>query len=1121
MAWRHQWHWWGKASLQQFTLSRLDEQGNVLSSVQLPDFASSSDVQTTLGQFRLMAYSNRDRFPKVGRWEMTEKSEKTGVFVMPGIGSHARLHVEKQTLTLATNGRAKSSRVYDWAPALVFDAKEPGIYRISGHLQIQSGKPVDQKTMTWAVIKFNTNAKKPTAARVNLHRAIRPILNGQSVATSNRWTPAVDYDPTPLASLDFSHSVKKQAVEKITPILKQWLSGVWPNYGVVMVVEDEKGMMPSVKIKKNMDAQITVRSHPSNAIYDFPVKPKADTYVQAKGTHLMYGKERLRLWGVAGTVSSPETPRRLARNGFNAIRLWPQGGQQNKNPYYHGESGIKGEMSDNEQLDRYDKYLAALKEQGMFVMSPFLIRSIPVKLLVDDRSFVAGGDDWQQWKEAVQTKCKNSALWETIDERLQDAHKRHIHNVLNHVNPYTQKTYGQEEIVAVWELDNEAKLIKIALEIGFDKWPVYFQDKLKTRWNLWLKSNYPNHEALLHTWGKIEDGESLKQLNIAPAPVFKQRNNFPKARGNDFVRFMIQLISEHYKRLEDYARQQAPTGIGVNVQPFSYDTQYRPNTPWHYGTAQQADVANFGMYFFALDSTLDNPPSMYVMDSHTLANKPTVIYETNSGRPGTYRVEHAYRTATLASWQDWDAVFWHYYHSRGWPEEQYLATPLPYQKRQFYWTAVEFEKDPVMLSTIGMAGQIYLKQQIDPASNPVHYRIGSKGIFGYKQWNGISMGQATFERGAVIDYVPDEDFDIKREDNLSMDIQTRITQAVRAGKQITWDWPNGRLIVDTPHAKIYVGKTPSDQGWYRFTDGIAVGQFNTDFVAFAMTSCDGKPLVGSDPANRLYVNARYDAVNSGFDMDMSIRNQPNAGNPIEQAKFIKNHGHAPILETAVAFKVALPQNIQASWQTYDAAYRKISTFTINGNVLDYHGPAMSNSILQISAFKDAAQTPQTTIVMNNTEQLGISKQNQDTTESVSTLWYPLAGLTWSDTYGKAHKKIRESPLVYTHLKADDKKQNLITLNQAQVLFNLPADIQIYFDHSGSNKVSLVYSQPPAMLDVIEQFTQRFGKPTQKVLSTNAYQENRIVWEQAQNNEHLKTIVTENQGVLQIIFERSK
>lgn len=350
-------------------------------------------------------------------------------------------------------------------------------------------------------------------------------------------------------------------------------------------------------------------------------------------------------------------------------------------------------------------------------------------------------------------------------------------------------------------------------------------------------------------------------------------------------------------------------------------------------------------------------------------------------------------------------------------------------------------------------------------------------------------------------------------------LEGRINDAIKAGQQITWDWPNARLIVDTPTSKIYVGKTPGKDGWYRFSDGITVGRFDTDFAAFALVSTDGKPLTGADASIRMVVNARYDAVNTGFEMDMSILDKPSAGNPLEQAKYIKNSGHSPIIEQPVAFTVAFPHELQAQLVGYDAIQRQCSTQSIQGNELRYTGPTLFAGVLEIARRGTAVTTPQTTPMLQDNHAGQDTLVDGSNTQAQSHLWHPIPVLAWNDSYAMTHRLLRESTMVYTNMSSSSIHPRYIQLNEAKSLFDLPAEVRIYFDGNVMNQVSIKFTQPPSINQVLAQMNKRFDQAIQSTISSDAFSETRIVWAQQVDKEKLTIILTENQGVMQIIFDR--
>ena len=83
------------------------------------------------------------------------------------------------------------------------------------------------------------------------------------------------------------------------------------------------------------------------------------------------------------------------------------------------------------------------------------------------------------------------------------------------------------------------------------------------------------------------------------APLVDQRERFPEARQRDFVRFWVELLDTFNQQFRRHCRAQMPQGVGVNVAPFSFDTQYRPSIPWDY-SKWLGDVNCFGMYFWGL-----------------------------------------------------------------------------------------------------------------------------------------------------------------------------------------------------------------------------------------------------------------------------------------------------------------------------------------------------------------------------------------------------------------------------------------------------------------------------------------------------------------------------------------
>ncbi|MDQ8204651.1 beta-galactosidase [Pelagicoccus sp. SDUM812003] len=649
-----------------------------------------------------------------------------------------------------------------------------------------------------------------------------------------------------------------------------------------------------------------------HSLFDHAIKPRSGVYTTVENGHLSYGGERLRLWGTLGRGDAD----RLRKMGFNAWRLWPMGVGG-----YDSRFGGAGKLpaivpGDGSEMDTLDRAVADMKESGIFIMATQLMGMVPVHALLADDSFVSQGEDWEQWKGAIAASevSNGPRLFAFVDERLLEARLAHIENVLNHVNPYTNRRYAEEEAIAIWELNNEFGFVPRLLEGDYQSWPEYFRSKLRQRWNAWVLERYRSEGELLQAWDALSDGETWGAVRLGPS--FAQRQGFSEQRASDFVRFVIELADRHYQTLRTHARAQAPEGVGVAVAPFSFDTQYRHSIPWLYSQSR-SDVASFGNYFWTMGSELGERPSASVMDSLTVHGKPTIIYETNRARPSPFRAEYPHKLAALASWQDWDAVFFHYWQGDKASDLSYLLADMPYPTIEHYWSAVHHQSDPVMTSAMAIAGRFFLQNRLPAGPQPVRYHFGPDSIFSYEFASGPSVGNAAFEQGAriVFDDVAGEHWSEGRNPQPG-------TGQVRSGEAVLWDWENERLVIDTPTAKAYVG--PLHGGSWRWSDGFELTS-PAPWIAFAMVRSGPQP----DGGQRWLVSSVADAYNKGFAMEKTDSSDPTA-----QAKAILERGRWPVVVEPIEFRLSFPGSGRLTVKAYDFALRLIDTSAPVSGFLD-------------------------------------------------------------------------------------------------------------------------------------------------------------------------------------------
>lgn len=115
------------------------------------------------------------------------------------------------------------------------------------------------------------------------------------------------------------------------------------------------------------------------------------------------------------------------------------------------------------------------------------------------------------------------------------------------------------------------------------------------------------------------------------------------------------------------------------------------------------------------------------------------------------------------SWANWPAYFTEKFRLRWndwlvdlYTDEAYLANAMRPLSTSHYWTAVHTQDDPVMVSSLAAARQMFLHGKLDKAEDPVVVEVGEDALFGYDRHNGVNLSQQTFTRGSLIRYRPDE-----------------------------------------------------------------------------------------------------------------------------------------------------------------------------------------------------------------------------------------------------------------------------------------------------------------------------------------------------------------------------
>ena len=436
-------------------------------------------------------------------------------------------------------------------------------------------------------------------------------------------------------------------------------------------------------------------------------------------------------------------------------------------------------------------------------------------------------------------------------------------------------------------------------------WPRFLADEVRVQWNQWLAAKYGSAANLAAAWGKggLANGESLDSNSVASISngsvprqadllsflyekeqtylnslIAQVRSHAPAGIGCNVVPISADMVNASYP---PSLYLQAAVGDAQIIDGYDFlYTFFADEGTWKGETQAEGwwlsecrhfpnGIAVAGMEGYSQTDagwangnyhkfpTISRPATMAV------AGKP-VINLGNIYRPAKYRAELPMRLAAYASWADWDGVFyyiwgasvtepdatslgWHYRSKVMFSDAEYPGTPLTYEySPRFPSFGLQFEADEVFLSQSLAAGQVFQNGYIQPAANPTLVTFGRDALltkpfdlaFYNLHVNHPEYVRTAFQSGLRIS------FDIARPATaVTGAIAPPTDRKVCPSPQLTWDWVDGKVIVDTPQAKCFLGF--NRKKGHAFQDGIGMGPTTTDYTCFVLVSRDGKPLTDS------------------------------------------------------------------------------------------------------------------------------------------------------------------------------------------------------------------------------------------------------------------------------------
>ena len=752
--------------------------------------------------------------------------------------------------------------------------------------------------------------------------------------------------------------------------------------------------------------------------------PLADgQFVTVRNGHLSYRNERLRLWGTNFT-NFPKTAGkdlelsmdRMRDAGFNGVRLnlfGPTFLPEDKDGRHAVPVTVKGSGSG---IDRLDYAVAYGKRHGMFF---WFTLDIPMGLGPADYALLPDDGHRVDWLAAAKEVGVGHLMY--FDDRAEKAFEHYAQNLFNHVNPYDGRRYADEEAIGLWEMQNENTFIGRALAQPF---PGYAGVLMQKRWNGWLKKKYRDDAGLKQAWGKLGQDESLAKGTVAYAPTQdgilvkgiavqneyvgtgESARRYPKARGDDMVRFVIDLYTGHTQRFVQFARVQ---GRGIGRVPITPSGEYGGNIRTYWAAAACGDFVSMGDYSVGLrpwELKKDAPFYPYVarvaqhplleqpFDVLRVPGKPHLLYECNDFRPNPYAVEFPARIAAYAIQNDYDGAFWFQWDDSGYlpnlhTDQDFLERPLPIPDPGYPNAGLILSNDQALLAAVKAAGTLFRSGAVPPPAKPLTVVIGSDILL-----NLTGNGLGSMEQGGNLEellrpYAWKEGvrtiYDPNRPSRLPPPVKVDYG-VIAAGPYIGYQWAgdSGAIRVDHPAAKLHTGFFPAA---LTFAGGVKVNEISRNFGTISFIAEDGLPL---EKSASILVTAMSRNYNRGQKVSPERLNTTDYWQQGIAQMCEADKGGLPIQVERVGAIVRAPWLAGLTFDQYDFARRRFARQTLTGDQLIlregeplFYGrltrPAKAHAIKKILFIGNSitAHGPNADLGWNNSNGMAASSQEKD------------------------------------------------------------------------------------------------------------------------------------------------
>lgn len=501
-------------------------------------------------------------------------------------------------------------------------------------------------------------------------------------------------------------------------------------------------------------------------LLDAPAGKHGFLTVKNDGHFYFQDGTRARFFGtnVGGANCSPDkavadiVAARLAAFGVNLLRL--------HTPDTRWRGIIDYDKKDSrhlsaEALDRYDYFVAQLKNRGIYVYFD----------LLDYRNFqpADGVRDANRMGTRWEDSCKGASIF---DRRMIELQKEFATQLLTHRNPYTGLRYVDEPALAMQEITNENSLFylqnqKLML-------PSYVDD-LRGLWNQWLVRRYGGRSELSKAWTDARGQCALlpQEDPAGSSVLFPTQHLFADLRGapyrgersparlNALTRFLYEQELAYYDEMKSHLR-----GLGLKC----------PITGTNQDFSDASNLANARCDFIARNNYWQHPnvnakPMQFnnvpmigsdIVNSATLianvassavVGQPLVSPEFNCPWPNEFHSECLPMMASYGRLQDWDGLLFFAYDMTG--------------QGRHALSSFGTQSDPVHWGQIPLAALIFLRGDIAVAKNTIHIGASATDCFSTRRQR-TADGYSPFRVLPYLSKVRNAHFDKRYEGDAEM-----------------------------------------------------------------------------------------------------------------------------------------------------------------------------------------------------------------------------------------------------------------------------------------------------------------------------------------------------------------